>query len=98
MWLFIRDMENSHTTVTRLREVLLQARSAVTPEKMEVLVQSMARRLRDVMAARWGHAWYQLENRKTRSATVFPEMGFGDIKPFKMYFNGNILKSTGRVK
>ena len=45
MGLFIRYMDNSPNTVARLREVLLQALGAVTPERMEVLVRSMPGRL-----------------------------------------------------
>ena len=59
MRLFIRDMDNPPTTVARLREALLQACSALTPEKMEVLVQSMPRWLRAVMASRGDYNQYQ---------------------------------------
>ena len=72
MGLFIRDIDNPTTTVVRLQEVLLQAWGTVNPEWMEVLVQSMPRRLKAVMAARGGHTRYQLEI-KTQSTTMFSE-------------------------
>ena len=56
--LFIRDMDNPPTTAARLREALLQAWGAVTPERMEVLVRSIHRGLRAVMTARGDHTRY----------------------------------------
>ena len=70
MGLFIRDMDNPPTTVARLREALLQAWGAVTPERMDVLVPGVPRRLRAMMAA---SGVILFENRKTRSTTMFPE-------------------------
>ena len=58
MGLFIRDMDNHHTTVLRLREALLQVWGPVTPERMEVLVRSMPKWLRTVMATGGGHTRY----------------------------------------
>ena len=69
MGLFIRYIDNPPTTVVRLQEVLLQSWGAVNPEWMEVLVRSIPRRLRAVMAARGGHTWYQLEI-KTQSTKL----------------------------
>ena len=56
--LFIRDMDNHPTTVAQLRETLLYAWDAVTPEMMEVLMQSMSQRLWAVVAVRGGHTRY----------------------------------------
>ena len=58
MGLFITHMDNPPTTVVRSWEALLQAWGVVNPERIEVLVWSMPRRLRVVMAARGGHTRY----------------------------------------
>ena len=55
MELFMRYMDNSPTIMGRLREVLLQAWGALTPERMEALVRRMPGPLRALMAARGSH-------------------------------------------
>ena len=54
MGLFIRDMDNTPITVTRLREAMLQAWGAVTPERIEILVRG-AWMLLVSLAMRSGH-------------------------------------------